>query len=203
MIGRRNAAIDKPTRRSRLARPTVVAAPPPASAPVRAPASRPERLPALRASGGPSPGLGLQAVLDRNRDITFGYLLGYLTLALHTTLEYSRFQGYFLGPWDDLEVGPEDRTARGWRRLVGRAATYGPEIELGEIVTIISDGPEPPRGTFESLGVPDPDPEPARRIAVRERIPRVDLVVAPAPGHAYELTSYAREVGLRFSRSLD
>jgi hypothetical protein len=203
MIGRRNAATDKPISAPRFARRSAMAALPHPPAPVATTASHPEQLPELRASEGPSTGGGLQAVLDRNRDITFGYLLGYLTLALHTTLEYTRFQGFFLRPWEDVEVGPADRPARGWRRRVCRTATYGPEVELGEIVALISDGPEPPRRTFELLGVPDPDPEPARRIPVRMRIPRVDLVVAPTPGHAYDLTSFAREVGVRFSRQLD
>ncbi len=74
---------------------------------------------------------------------------------------------------------------------------------MGELIAVISDGLEEPSGTFAALGVPWPDPEPSRRLPIRPRRPRVDLVIDPAPGFVYDLHSFAREVGERFRRNLD
>ncbi len=174
------------------ARPT-----PPAGPPHR------ELVPFHRHAPGGSTALGIAAVLEANRDVTFGYLLGYLTLALHVTLEYTSFAGYFVGPWSEIEVAAADRPARGWRRSVARKGTYGPEETLGELVALISDGEAEPAETLGELGVPDDDRPPTRRVRARDRRPRVDLVVRPTDGHVEALHDFATEVGERFKRNLD
>lgn len=138
-----------------------------------------------------------------NRELTFGYLLGYLSLALHATLEYSRFSGYYVGPWfEQTELGLEEQ-ARAWTRSVVRRSSYSPELPVGELTAVLSDGPLEPLGTFGRLGSEVPVEGPPRRVSVRQRLPRVDLVAQPSEGAAYELHDFAREVGERFRRNLD
>jgi hypothetical protein len=149
------------------------------------------------------PGRRAQLVVSTNRALTFGFLLGYLSLALHATLEYTRFAGFYVGPWEEDGRALESEGARAWRRQVARKTAYTVEAVLGDVVVVISDGEELPGSTFRSLGVPDPDPEPSRRLSVRPRIPRVDLVVVPETGFAYDLHEFAHEVGERFRRNLD
>ncbi|MCI4358067.1 MAG: hypothetical protein L3J95_01145 [Thermoplasmata archaeon] len=144
-----------------------------------------------------------QLVVSANRELTFGFLLGYLSLALHATLEYTRFAGYYVGPWEEEARALESEGARAWRRQVSRRSAYTVETVVGDVVAVISDGDQEPLATFESLGVPNPDVEPTRRLAVRIRRPRLDLVVAPAPGFAFDLHGFAHEVGERFRRNLD
>ncbi|HEV2519536.1 MAG TPA: hypothetical protein VGX00_02790 [Thermoplasmata archaeon] len=144
-----------------------------------------------------------EVVRSANRELTFGFLLGYLSLALHATLEYSRFTGYYVGPWEDEPRALESEGALAWSRQVGRRTAYTIETSVGVLSAVISDGLGEPQETFRSLGVPDPDPEPKRRLAVRRRRPRVDLVIDPADGFAFDLHGFAHEVGERFRRNLD
>ena len=94
------------------------------------------------------------SVVSANRELTFGFLLGYLSLALHSTLDYTRFTGYYVGPWEEVEAIPESEQARAWRRRVFRRTAYTVETTVGEVVAVISDGEREPFATFERLGVP-------------------------------------------------
>ena len=145
----------------------------------------------------------IRLILSSNREFTFGYLLGYLSLALHSTLQYPKYLGFFVGPWIEPEGGPLEPLVRVWGRTVSRRSSYAPVAEMGRVLVVLSDGIGEPRDTLRRLGVPDRPTEPPTWIAVRTRTPRVDLVIEPASGCAFELHAFAREIGERFRRNLD
>lgn len=144
-----------------------------------------------------------RATTAANREFTFGFLLGYLSLALHATLEYSRFAGYYVSPWELAEPRPDEPLVRIWSTRVGQRSSYRPEAALGEVAVVLSDGLAEPREALDRLGAFPEGDGPPHRWNARTRVPRVDLVTRPSEGHAYEMSDLAREVAERFRRALD
>jgi hypothetical protein len=149
------------------------------------------------------PGSLSDVLLNANREITFGFLLGYLSLAVHGTLQYPRYAPFYVGPWVEPPTPPESDEVEYWTKKVVRRLAYSAELSLGEIAAVLSDGPLEPRWVYERLGDSDPAADPPRRIAVRTRIPRVDLILRPETGCAIDLHAFAHEVRERFNRQLD
>jgi hypothetical protein len=143
------------------------------------------------------------SVTGRNREFTFGFLMGYLSLALHATLEYGRFAGYYVGPWEPGAPRADEPLVRIWGSKVGRKTPYAPETDLGEMAAVLSDTYDDPLDTLTRLGALPPSDDPPRRVVARSRRPRVDLVVRPTNGHAWELYELAHETAERFHRNLD
>jgi len=144
-----------------------------------------------------------RVLLNANRGITFGFLLGYLSLAVHGTLEYPRYAPYYVGPWVEPSTPPEVEEVEYWTKTVARHLAYSAEMRIGSIAAVLSDGPVEPRWIFERLGDTDPSADPPRRVIVRTRLPRVDLILSPEPGCALDLAGFAHEVMERFNRQLD
>jgi hypothetical protein len=140
---------------------------------------------------------------DMNRGVTFGFLLGYLSLAVYGTLEYPRYARYYVGPWVEPAAPVGTNTVEYWTKKVARHLAYSSEMAIGTIAAVISDGPVEPTWIYRKLGDDDPTAEPPRRVTVRRRIPRVDLILRPEPGCAEDLHAFAHEVSERFTRQLD
>jgi hypothetical protein len=155
--------------------------------------------------GGPIelPGRLSDVLLNANRGITFGFLLGYLSLAVHGTLEYPRYARYYVGPWIEPTTPPGSEEVEYWTKTVARHLAYSVEMRIGTIAAVISDGAVEPRWIYERLGGGDTEGDPPGRVVVRRRLPRVDLLLAPEPGCAIDLYEFAHEVQERFNRQLD
>jgi hypothetical protein len=150
-----------------------------------------------------TPGRLSRVLLNANRGVTFGFLLGYLSLAVHGTLEYPRYARYYVGPWVEPAVRPESDEVEYWTKTVARHLAYSAEMRIGSMAAVLSDGAVEPRWILDRLGDTDPNADPPRRVIVRTRLPRVDLILTPEPGCAIDLFEFAHEVMERFNRQLD
>jgi hypothetical protein len=137
-----------------------------------------------------------------DRPIAFGFLLGYVDLALRGVQEYAAYREFELGPWLEIERPRGSVGLRQWYRQVQERRMFtGPET-LGSLRVRMdfSDRPRSRRRRSSSDG----DEDPARRVELRVGTPRIALfVTAPDEARAERLMGLAREVAERFRRQLD
>jgi hypothetical protein len=137
-----------------------------------------------------------------DRPIAFGFLLGYVDLALRGVQEYAAYREFEFGPWLEIERPRGSIGLRQWYRQVQERRMFtGPE-SLGTL-RVRMEFRDRPRSRRRRTS-PDSDGDPTRCVELRVGTPRVALFVAAPDGpRAERLMGLAREVAERFRRQLD
>ena len=137
-----------------------------------------------------------------DRPIAFGFLLGYLDLAIRGVQEYPTFEEVVLGPWSELERPRGTLGLRQWIRPVEERRMMAPTLELGTL-RVRMDFRERPRRSRRRPPV-DADDHARRRVELRVGTPHITLFVEGRDERtADRLLALAREVAERFRRQLD
>lgn len=152
---------------------------------------------------------GPLAPLDRSdrsgvddQPMAYGFLLGYVDLAVRGVQEYGTYREIVLGPWTELERPRSGVGLRQWVREVAEQRTLGPVVPLGTL-RIRMDFREP-RPRRRRRPRPDAEERARHRVELRVGMPKMALIVdaADEPNVA-RLLGFAREVAERFRRQLD
>ncbi|MCI4321127.1 MAG: hypothetical protein L3K18_00195 [Thermoplasmata archaeon] len=144
--------------------------------------------------------LGRSGIDDR--PLAFGFLLGYVDLALRGVQEYETYRNVELGPWFELERPRGSVGLRQWHRAVHERRRFTTPNALGELRVRMDfrDRSRPRRRRTPG----ETDEDPARFVDLRVGTPRVALfVTAPDDTRAERLMGLARDVAERFRRQLD
>ena len=151
---------------------------------------------------GPVRGPDEPRIID-DRPMAFGFLLGYIDLALRGIQEYDRYQPLVLGPWLEIERPVRSPGLREWNRTAEWHQPPRPPQLLGSLrvrMDFRERRPRKRRGTDATK----PARPANRRFDLRLGMPRIALFVeADDDGRADRLAEVARDVEERFRRQLD
>ncbi|MCI4362208.1 MAG: hypothetical protein L3J77_03345 [Thermoplasmata archaeon] len=151
------------------------------------------------ASSLPLDSLGRSGIDDR--PLAYGFLLGYVDLALRGVQEYETYRNIELGPWFEIDRPRGSIGLRQWHRAVRERRRFSGPNPLGDL-RVRMDFRERPRSRRRTPA--ETDEEDARRVDLRVGTPRVALfATAPDEARVARLLGLAREVAERFRRQLD
>ena len=151
---------------------------------------------------GPVAGPEERLAID-HRPMAFGFLLGYIDLALRGVQEYDRYQPLVLGPWLEIERPGSPSGLRQWFRTVEWHQPPRPPVSLGSLrvrMDFRERRPRKRRTTDDSKAIRTG----RRRFDLRLGMPRIALFVeADDDERVQRLSEVARDVEDRFRRQLD
>ena len=137
-----------------------------------------------------------------DRPLAYGFLLGYIDLAIRGTQEYAAYQDLVFGPWEEVERPRGGWGLRQWRRTVEDRQALGPSQVLGVILIRMDfrDRTKPRKKRATPVAKRDPK----RVVVLRVGTPRVLLAIeTPDQASADRLVALALEVRERCRRQLD
>jgi hypothetical protein len=137
-----------------------------------------------------------------DRPIAFGFLLGYVDLALRGVQEYETYRNVELGPWFEIERPRGSVGVRQWHRAVQERRMFTGPNALGNL-RVRMDFRDRPRSRRRRSHA-ESEEDGAHQVDLRVGTPRVALfVTAPDEARTERLMGLAREVAERFRRQLD